>query len=225
MNGFLWKDTTIIKRSKGSFILSVIIGFVIALSSFLSGANSGESGFCQSFLNLLLLLPLVVGFNFNQKIFLMEVGERSIESVLAMPISVRRILVDKSALVTFLSLLLGWIILFISTLMSWAFIYHRIIIPPMESLLVLSAAIIFTFSISGLVCVACWIFPNISIITVINMLIFIGAVLFINLSPLLLSFSSHSMVIVVLALSLVLTAIFYTSIKRVKKEKVALARL
>jgi hypothetical protein len=225
MNGFLWKDITIIKRSKGSFILSIIIGFVIALSSFLSGVNSGEPGFCQSFLNLLLLLPLVVGFNFNQKLFLMEVGERSIESVLAMPISVRRILVDKSALVTFLSLLLGWIILLISTLLSWAFVYHHIIIPPMESLLVLFAAIIFTFSISGLVCVACWIFPNISIITVIYMLIFIVAVLFINLSPLLLSFSPHSMGIAILALSLVLTAVFYTAIKKVKKEKVALARL
>lgn len=225
MNGFLWKDITIIKRAKGSFVLSIVIGFVISLSTFLSSVASGEPGFCQNFSNLLLLLPLIVGFSFSQKIFLMEIGEMSIESALAMPISVRNILINKNLLVTFLSLLLGWVILLISMFLSWVFMYHQIIIPSMESLLVLFVAIFFIFSVTGLVGVACWIIPNISIITVISMIIFIGSVFFINLSPFLLSSSSHSMVIITSILSLVLTAIFYTAIKKVKKEKVALARL
>jgi hypothetical protein len=65
-----------------------------------------------------------------------------------------------------------------------------------------------------LVGVACWIIPNISIVTVISMIFFIGSVFFINLSPFLLSYSSHSMVIITLILSLILTAIFYTAIKK-----------
>ena len=224
MNGFLWKDITIIKKSKGTFVVSIVIGFAISLSTFLTSRAFGEPGFYQNFLNLLLLLPLIVGNSFNQKIFLMEIGEMSIESTLAMPISVRNILINKSLLLTFLSLLLGWVILLISMFLSWVFIYHQIIIPSMESLLILFVAIFFIFSVNGLVGVACWIIRNTSIILVVTEIIYMGSYFFIFFSSYL-SYSTHSMVITTLILSLILTVIFYTVIKKVKKEKVALARL
>ncbi len=219
MNAILWKDLTVLKKSKGSFLFSIILGLFIAISSLISIEK-----FQQSYSNLILLIPLIVGFNLNNKIFFMEISDRSLESILATHFSVRKILLIKARLITIISICLGWIILFISTFISWI-MYNEIVIPSINNLLILAIAIPFVFSIEGLVGSCYWFFANITVTTLINSGVFIFAVLFLNLSAFFLTFSLRLMVIITLIVSAILIIIFLGIIRKINKEKVAIARL
>jgi len=219
MNAILWKDLTVLKKSKGSFLFSIILGLFIAISSLISIEK-----FQQSYSNLILLIPLIVGFNLNNKIFFMEISDRSLESILATHFSVRQILLIKAGLITIVSICLGWIILFISTFISWI-MYNQIVIPSINNLLILVIAIPFVFSIEGLVGSCYWFFANITVTTLINSGVFIFAVLFLNLSAFFLTYSVGLMVIITLIVSAILIAIFLGIIRKINKEKVAIARL
>ena len=219
MNAVMWKDITILKRSKGSFVFSIIIGLFIAVSTLIS-----IDKFQQSFSNLILLIPLVVGFNLNNKIFFMEISDRSIESILATYFSVKKILLTKSILLTFISILFGWGILFLSTIISW-FMYNQIVIPNITNLIIFAITIPFIFSIEGLVGTCYWVFPNITVATLINGVIFVFSVLFLSLSSVFLSYSLRWMVITILIISVILISIFFGIMNKIDKEKVALTRL
>lgn len=219
MNAILWKDLTVLKKSKGSFLFSIILGLFIAISSLISIEK-----FQQSYSNLILLIPLIVGFNLNNKIFFMEISDRSLESILATHFSLRKILLIKASLITIVSICLGWIILFISTFISWI-MYNQIVIPSINNLLILAIAIPFVFGIEGLVGSCYWFFTNITVTTLINSGIFIFAVLFLNLSAFFLTYSLRLMVIITLLVSAILIIIFLGIIKKINKEKVAIARL
>ena len=219
MSAIIWKDIAILKRSKGLFVFSVIIGFIIALFSMIS-----REIFQHSFSNLILLLPLVVGFDLNSKIFCMEIQERSIEGILATHFSVRKIILTKVALLTLVSIFLGWIVLFLSTIFSWI-LYNDVVLPPRESLLIFPLAILFIFSINGLVGAAYWFFSSPTMASLVNTGVFIVAVLFLNLSPLFMSYSINLLAIMISILSLILIGLFFVIVRGVNKEKVALARL
>lgn len=219
MNAILWKDLTVLKKSKGSFLFSIILGLFIAISSLISIEK-----FQQSYSNLILLIPLIVGFNLNNKIFFMEISDRSLESILATHFSVRKILLIKARLITIISICLGWIILFISTFISWI-MYNEIVIPSINNLLILAIAIPFVFSIEGLVGSCYWFFANITVTTLINSGVFIFAVLFLNLSAFFLTFSLRLMVIITLIVSAILIIIFLGIIRKINKEKVVIAKL
>lgn len=219
MNAILWKDLTVLKKSKGSFLFSIILGLFIAISSLISIEK-----FQQSYSNLILLIPLIVGFNLNNKIFFMEISDRSLESILATHFSVRQILLIKARLITIVSICLGWIILFISTFISWI-MYNQIVIPSINNLLILAIAIPFVFSIEGLVGSCYWFFANITVTTFINSGVFIFAVLFLNLSAFFLTYSLRLMVIITLIVSAILIIIFLGIIRKINKEKVAITKL
>jgi hypothetical protein len=219
MNAILWKDLTVLKKSKGSFLFSIILGLFIAISSLISIEK-----FQQSYSNLILLIPLIVGFNLNNKIFFMEISDRSLESILATHFSVRQILLIKARLITIVSICLGWIILFISTFISWI-MYNQIVIPSINNLLILAIAIPFVFGIEGLVGSCYWFFANITITTLINSGVFIFAVLFLNLSAFFLTYSLRLMVIITLIVSAILIIIFLGIIRKINKEKVAITKL
>jgi hypothetical protein len=219
MNAILWKDLTVLKKSKGSFLFSIILGLFIAISSLISIEK-----FQQSYSNLILLIPLIVGFNLNNKIFFMEISDRSLESILATHYSVRKILLIKARLITIVSICLGWIILFISTFISWI-MYNQIVIPSINNLLILAIAIPFVFSIEGLVGSCYWFFANITVTTLINSGVFIFAVLFLNLSAFFLTYSLRLMVIITLIVSAILIIIFLGIIRKINKEKVAITKL
>ncbi|POZ89275.1 MULTISPECIES: hypothetical protein [Petrotoga] len=219
MNAILWKDLTVLKKSKGSFLFSIILGLFIAISSLISIEK-----FQQSYSNLILLIPLIVGFNLNNKIFFMEISDRSLESILATHYSVRKILLIKARLITIVSLCLGWIILFISTFISWI-MYNEIVIPSINNLLILAIAVPFVFSIEGLVGSCYWFFANITVTTFINSGVFIFAVLFLNLSAFFLTYSLRLMVIITLIVSAILIIIFLGIIRKINKEKVAITKL
>jgi hypothetical protein len=219
MNAILWKDLTVLKKSKGSFLFSIILGLFIAISSLISIEK-----FQQSYSNLILLIPLIVGFNLNNKIFFMEISDRSLESILATHYSVRKILLIKARLITIVSICLGWIILFISTFISWI-MYNEIVIPSINNLLILAIAVPFVFSIEGLVGSCYWFFANITVTTFINSGVFIFAVLFLNLSAFFLTYSLRLMVIITLIVSAILIIIFLGIIRKINKEKVAITKL
>ncbi|RLL85129.1 hypothetical protein CN13_04115 [Petrotoga sp. HKA.pet.4.5] len=219
MNAILWKDLTVLKKSKGSFLFSIILGSFIAISSLISIEK-----FQQSYSNLILLIPLIVGFNLNNKIFFMEISDRSLESILATHFSVRKILLIKACLITIVSICLGWIILFISTFISWI-MYNEIVIPSINNLLILAIAVPFVFSIEGLVGSCYWFFANITVTTFINSGVFIFAVLFLNLSAFFLTYSLRLMVIITLIVSAILIIIFLGIIRKINKEKVAITKL
>lgn len=219
MNAILWKDLTVLKKSKGSFLFSIILGLFIAISSLISIEK-----FQQSYSNLILLIPLIVGFNLNSKIFFMEISDRSLESILATHFSVRKILLIKARLITIVSLCLGWIILFVSTFISWI-MYNEIVIPSINNLLILAIAVPFVFSIEGLVGSCYWFFANITVTTFINSGVFIFAVLFLNLSAFFLTYSLRLMVIITLIVSAILIIIFLGIIRKINKEKVAITKL
>lgn len=154
----------------------------------------------------------------------MEISDRSIESILATYFSVKKILLTKSILLTLISILFGWGILFLSTIISW-FMYNQIVIPNITNLIIFAITIPFIFSIEGLVGTCYWVFPNITVATLINGGIFVFSVLFLSLSSLFLSYSLRWMVITILIISVILISIFFGIMNKIDKEKVALTRL
>ena len=180
--------------------------------------------FQHSFSNLILLLPLVVGFDLNSKIFCMEIQERSIEGILATHFSVRKILLTKVALLTFISIFLGWIVLFLSTIFSWI-LYNDVVLPPRESLLIFPLAILFIFGINGLVGAVYWFFSRPNMASLVNTGVVMAAFLFLSLSPIYFSYSISLLAIMIAILSPILIGLFFVIVRGVNKEKVVLARL
>jgi|GEM_PF-6964581 len=229
MDPMMWKDIEMIKQRKGlTLILPSAIGLGVAVvinyaTAIMMEGDALLDFFNRNFSYLSIVFPILMAYYLFQNVVLSEVEERSIEALLATPLSVRRILLNKAFLISIISWGIWVIDLFISLVVSWFIFYHSVIFPSLSAFINLLIAPLLLFGVFGLICVGFWIIPNKNTPTILLGIVFLGAIFLLDFM-LYIPYSNWVSVILFVTATL-FAVLFYVMTGRVKKEKVALARL
>lgn len=228
MDAIIWKDWEVFKYRKSNLILTIIIGlflsFMVNFSALTIKNEDMLDLFNRNFSYMAILLPIYFAYTISQMIFMAEIGEGSIETLLTTHIPIKRILINKTLFVAITSWVLGVLLFFVSMVCSWLFFYHEIIIPQFGVIANLVISILLIFGMYGLLGVGFWVYPKPVTISTLSMLIFICCVIFMNTVPYVIPYVSYTPIVLLVA-SMIVALIFYLIAGSVNKEKVALARL